>query len=168
MIFNARQHGWKAKDFHEYCDGKGPTVSFIQVKNGPCIGGFTTASWKGIEESKFISDRYSFLFNLTDEVHIPIKYSEQGIAWHGDNGPTYGNGDLVVFSRFNESDHLRAMPEKKPFFVEKRNGKNILTNSSNERNTTVDFEMWQVKFTEAFQNEYCMQWLDDKHVNQAE
>jgi hypothetical protein len=90
------------------------------------------------------------LFNLTDEVHIPIKYSEQGIAWHGDNGPTYGNGDLVVFSRFNESDHLRAMPEKRAFFVEKRNGKNILTNSSNERNTTADFEMWQVKFTEAF------------------
>ena len=28
--------------------------------------------------------------------------------------------------------------------------------------------MWQVKFTEAFENEYCMQWLDDKHVNQAE
>ena len=75
-------------------------------------------------------------------MHIPIKYSEHGIAWFADNGPTYGNGDLVVFSRFNESDHLRAMTEKKPYFVEKRNGKNILTGSSNERVTTAEFEMW--------------------------
>jgi hypothetical protein len=60
------------------------------------------------------------------------------------------------------------MPEKKPFYVEKKNGKNILTNSSNERTTTAEIEVWQVKFTEAFENEYCMQWLDDKHVNQAE
>jgi hypothetical protein len=43
MIFNARRDGWKAKDFHENCDLKGPTLSLVQVKNGPSIGGFTTA-----------------------------------------------------------------------------------------------------------------------------
>lgn len=43
MIFNARIDGWRADDFHENCDGKGPTISFIQLKDGPCIGGFSTA-----------------------------------------------------------------------------------------------------------------------------
>lgn len=43
MIFNARNDGWKASNFHEKCDGQGATVSFIQIKNGACIGGFTTA-----------------------------------------------------------------------------------------------------------------------------
>jgi hypothetical protein len=42
MIYNAREDGWKAKDFHKKCDRKGPTVSITKVKDGPCIGGFTT------------------------------------------------------------------------------------------------------------------------------
>jgi hypothetical protein len=50
MIFNARRDGWTAEDFHEKCDGQGPTISFIQIKDGPCIGGFTTAKWRSIEE----------------------------------------------------------------------------------------------------------------------
>jgi hypothetical protein len=42
MIYNGKEDGWKAKDFHKKCDMKGPTVSFMQIENGPCIGGFTT------------------------------------------------------------------------------------------------------------------------------
>ena len=29
MIYNARNDGWKASNFHEKCDGQGPTVSLI-------------------------------------------------------------------------------------------------------------------------------------------
>ncbi len=50
MIFDSKKDGKRAEDFHEKCDGRGPTVSFIQIKDGPCIGGFTTAHWRKIEE----------------------------------------------------------------------------------------------------------------------
>ena len=56
MIFNARRDGWKAKDFHENCDLKGPTLSLVQVKNGPCIGGFTTAQWSSNGKMKMVKD----------------------------------------------------------------------------------------------------------------
>jgi hypothetical protein len=29
MIFNAREDGWDAKDFHAKCDMQGPTISLI-------------------------------------------------------------------------------------------------------------------------------------------
>ena len=54
----------QAKDFHAKCDRKGPTITFIQLKNGPLIGGFTTAHWKNCRESDFVNDRYSFIFKV--------------------------------------------------------------------------------------------------------
>jgi hypothetical protein len=134
MIFNARKDGWSASDFHEKCDDIGPTISFIQLKNGPCIGGFTTAKWRSIEEeersNQFLSDRYSFIFNLDDNLFIKVKNSNRAIAGHPDNGPTYGNGDLVVFSKFNEPNHLRSMAKESVYNIPEVNGKNVLTKIS--------------------------------------
>jgi hypothetical protein len=43
MLYRGSDHGWKCKDFHYRCDYKGPTISLFKVKDGDCIGGFTTA-----------------------------------------------------------------------------------------------------------------------------
>ena len=44
MVYRGSIHGFKAKDFHDQCDRKGPTISLFKVKeNGDCIGGFTEA-----------------------------------------------------------------------------------------------------------------------------
>jgi hypothetical protein len=44
LLYSGSIHGWKAKDFHSRCDGKGPTISLFKVKNtGECIGGYTNA-----------------------------------------------------------------------------------------------------------------------------
>ena len=41
-LYRGSIHGWKAKDFHSRCDGKGPTISLFKVKDtGDCIGGYT-------------------------------------------------------------------------------------------------------------------------------
>jgi hypothetical protein len=39
-------NSWRAKDFHDSCDDKGPTIVLIKVKdtNKRC-GGFTMVSW---------------------------------------------------------------------------------------------------------------------------
>ena len=29
MVYSARRDGWKASNFHDKCDGQGPTVSLI-------------------------------------------------------------------------------------------------------------------------------------------
>ena len=48
MIYRGSQHGFKAKDFHEQCDGKGPTISLFKLSNGECIGGYTQAQWTSV------------------------------------------------------------------------------------------------------------------------
>jgi hypothetical protein len=76
-----------------------------------------------------LSDRYSFIFNLDEKLLIPVKNSNRAIAGHPDNGPTYGNGDLVVFSRFNEPNHLRSMAKESVYNIPEVNNKNMLTGS---------------------------------------
>ncbi len=43
MLYRGSDHGWMFKDFHSRCDHKGPTISLFKVKDGDCIGGYTTA-----------------------------------------------------------------------------------------------------------------------------
>ena len=43
LLYRGSKHGWKSKDFHSRCDGKGPTISLFKLKNGDCIGGYTKA-----------------------------------------------------------------------------------------------------------------------------
>ena len=138
------------------------------MKDGPCVGGFTTAQWRSLDDNQFLSDRYAFVFNLNDQLHIPVKTQEKAVAGHSGNGPTYGNGDLVVFSKFNEPNHLRSMSEESTYNIPEVNGINVLTKSGKQRSTVQDIEVWQVIFTQEYQNEYCMQWLDSKFANEGE
>jgi hypothetical protein len=79
---------------------------------------------------------------LDEERRFPVYFSKFAIANAAENGPTYGNGDLVVFSRFNESEHLKALEEEKPYFIHKEGGKNRLTGSSSNRLTIAEIELW--------------------------
>jgi hypothetical protein len=76
-----------------------------------------------------MSDRYAFIFNLDDQLYLPVKEQDRAIAGHPANGPTFGNGDLVVFSKFNEVGHLRSMTEESSYNIPEDNGSNVLTKS---------------------------------------
>ncbi len=41
LLYRGSRDGWDAKDFHNKCDGRSPTVTLFKVKGGPCVGGFT-------------------------------------------------------------------------------------------------------------------------------
>ena len=45
--YHAETDGWDSTTFHSKCDGKGPTVSIIQVSNYT-FGGHTDVSWQGM------------------------------------------------------------------------------------------------------------------------
>lgn len=62
MAYRASLHGWDPKEFHSRCDHIGATLSFYQVRYGPCIGGYASEEW----ESRYITkvDKKAFLFNL--------------------------------------------------------------------------------------------------------
>ena len=44
--WHAKTDGWEASTFHSNCDGKGPTVTIVQV-GSYVFGGYTDKSWGG-------------------------------------------------------------------------------------------------------------------------
>ena len=40
------ENGFTSKDFHYYCDNKGPTLILIKTSNDVIIGGFTPFNWE--------------------------------------------------------------------------------------------------------------------------
>ena len=57
--WRAKTDGWAASTFHSNCDGKGPTVTIIQVSSY-IFGGYTDLSWSG--KYHFISRADFFQF----------------------------------------------------------------------------------------------------------
>ena len=51
--WRAKTDGWAASTFHSNCDGKGPTVTIIQV-GSYIFGGYTDLSWSSPSKYLFI------------------------------------------------------------------------------------------------------------------
>ena len=57
-------NGSSAKDFHDYCDNKGPTLIFIKTTKNKIFRGFTPLSWDSDNGDKYDKDGKTFLFSL--------------------------------------------------------------------------------------------------------
>ncbi|XP_068687634.1 uncharacterized protein [Montipora foliosa] len=88
LLFKASRDGFKAKDFHSKCDGKGPTVTV--VKSGSFIfGGFTAQPWSGSKYWEHKTKEETFLFSLVNPfVMHPLKMQPL------DHNPDKGRVDL--------------------------------------------------------------------------
>ena len=47
--WHAKTDGWAASTFHSNCDGKGPTVTIVQV-GSYIFGGYTDKSWSNLNK----------------------------------------------------------------------------------------------------------------------
>ena len=47
LLYRASEHEYTPESFHEYCDGKSPTLIIIKSTDGWIFGGYTTQSWNG-------------------------------------------------------------------------------------------------------------------------
>ena len=104
LLYSGHLHGWNYKDFHSRCDSKGRTVSLFQIKDGDCIGGYTSQHWESPDSSKTKADNSAFVFNLTHSRHFPSKASGKDIKCNSDRGPSFmgASGELTAgFVPFN-------------------------------------------------------------------
>ena len=60
LIFKMTVNGSNAKDFHKYCNNKGPTLTIIQTKNNEIFGGFTPLNWSNGNTDK-VKKHFYFL-----------------------------------------------------------------------------------------------------------
>ena len=65
LIYRGGRDGWSAfNDFHRLCDGKGPTLTLIQVENGRICGGYTSVSWSSPINAGSKHDNDAYLFSV--------------------------------------------------------------------------------------------------------
>ena len=80
----------RAKWFHQACDGLGPTLTLIELKNGMKIGAYSPMSWLGsdVGEWGMSEERRGWLVNLNSKQKANSGlYSTYD---HRDLGPTFG------------------------------------------------------------------------------
>jgi hypothetical protein len=99
LLYSGHLHGWEYKDFHSRCDSKGRTVSLFQIKDGDCIGGYTSQCWES--ELKDKADSSAFLFNLTRSRHFPSKATGKHIFCASYSGPCFYGGLLCELAAYN-------------------------------------------------------------------
>jgi len=106
-IYVASYDGDGASDFHENCDGKGPTVVIIESTTGAVFGGYTDVSWSSINGEHKSST--SFLFQLRPNfIQYDIKDERSDCAVrHHHNLVIFGCGyDLYIPNRALQNDTL--------------------------------------------------------------
>ncbi|CAH3155984.1 unnamed protein product, partial [Porites evermanni] len=98
--WQGKTDGWTASTFHGNCDGKGPTVTIVQV-GSYIFGGYTDKSWSSPSPGscRYVYSNKSFLFSLYNingyaPVKLNIKSSHYSSAIYrcSDRGPAFGNG----------------------------------------------------------------------------
>ncbi|XP_067017564.1 uncharacterized protein [Acropora muricata] len=101
--WRAKTDGWAASTFHSNCDGKGPTVTIIQV-GSYIFGGYTDVSWSSPSSCSSASSSKSFIYSLYNingfsPVKLQIKSGRQSYAIYrcSSYGPAFGGGgDLDI------------------------------------------------------------------------
>jgi len=106
-IYVASMDGDDSTDFHDKCDGKGPTVVIVETTTGNVFGGYTSVSWS--RNNNWKRAPTSFLFQLRPRFsHFAMRKSYDTTAtYHSSNyGPTFGRGyDLYIGSGALSNSH---------------------------------------------------------------
>ncbi len=148
LLYSGHLHGWYAKVFHDRCDNKGATLNLFQIKDGDCVGGYTTQHWESSKPRKWKADSSAFLFNLTCSLHFPSKASGNDISCCRSFGPVFSGeaSELGVTSEpFNGSDNCYSWVNYPGYKIPKVNGKNQLTNQEMGWFTISELEVWAVE-----------------------
>ena len=118
LIYKATCDGFHGDNFHNYCDGKGPTMTIIQSKDGNYLfGGYTEISWSS--DGTYKSDPAAFLFTLTNPHGIqPTKFLKNpnkgySIVHLKEHGPGFGGvvtnkqhyKDIQIFKNANQNNN---------------------------------------------------------------
>ena len=107
LLYQASKDGFNAKDFHRFCDRKGPTLVIIKSEKDCIFGGYTSKAWKSKEKGEFQSDEKAFLFSLTKKTKHEINenYTDKAIYFANNRGPVFGSGfDLLISEKCDQDE----------------------------------------------------------------
>ncbi|GBB88389.1 hypothetical protein RclHR1_14970002 [Rhizophagus clarus] len=103
LLLRGSRDGFSPKTFHELCDNKINTVTFIKVKGtGEILGGYNPTTWKS--SGFWGQTKYSFIFSfknkdeINDSIISHIENMDKALYYCENCGPSFGKSDLVMSS----------------------------------------------------------------------
>jgi regulator of replication initiation timing len=140
LIYKAKKHGGRAKNFHTRCDAYNNTLSIIKTKAGIIFGGFTTQTWEGNSFDK--QDDNAFCFSLDKQKIYNIVKGKKAIYASPDNGPTFQNCIFQIEENFFENGGTCDVLVKQYDNIEEE----LEINGGNQNFLVEDLEVFVVYF----------------------
>ncbi|UZO02535.1 uncharacterized protein OCT59_021015 [Rhizophagus irregularis] len=140
LILRGSRDGFTSENFHEICDNKFRTITVIKVKDSKeILGGYNPIEWK--TEFCFGHSKDSFIFsfiNKDDYILSRVQNEKQAINYYSRYGPSFGNGDLVIYGGYEHSFENYANYCKKLSYEKQ-------IRQSADKFSIEDYEVFQIK-----------------------
>jgi hypothetical protein len=102
LLFRGSRDGFYPNKFHEICDLKSRTVTIAKVKgSNEILGGYNPIAWKSVDRYGNTRDSFIFSFNNKERNEnyvlsriVDNRYAIDDRSYHG---PSFGNGDLILW-----------------------------------------------------------------------
>ncbi|PKK59346.1 hypothetical protein RhiirC2_794957 [Rhizophagus irregularis] len=140
IVNSGSRDGFTPKKFHELCDNKPNTVTFIKIKGTKeIIGGYNLLEWKSFTRWDKTKDSFIFSFknknNFKDAILSKVVNSDRALWFSYTTGPYFGN-DINIIALNHYTDYVTIKYCKR--FYEKK-----IRDSEGEF-TIEDYEVFQI------------------------
>ncbi|GBB85462.1 hypothetical protein RclHR1_00120016 [Rhizophagus clarus] len=140
LLLRGSRDGFSPKKFHELCNGKPYTVTFIKVKGTEeILGGYNLLKWESFGD--WIKNRESFIFSTKDNnvknaiIISNIEKTENALLYGICAGPYFG--DIAISATFDHNKSYDYISYGKRYY-EKR------IKDSDGRFAMEDYEVFQI------------------------
>ena len=142
-IFTMTKNGSSCKDFHNYCDNKGPTLTLVKTTKKKIFGGFTPLNWEnkpGFYKYDLNDETFIFSINLMKKYNL-INKEKGAIYCNSENGPNFGGRDFCIDKNMRKGD---SYANKNSNFLSDNNLELIDEKGDNKKFDVEEFEVFKV------------------------
>ena len=95
LLYRKSKDGSTPNDFHNKCDNKGITITFIKTTKGYKFGGYTELYWDKSGSRKI--DKSTFIFSFNNKQKLIARNNNKSIPCRLDEGPHFGCNYPEIF-----------------------------------------------------------------------
>ncbi|EXX63173.1 hypothetical protein RirG_154780 [Rhizophagus irregularis DAOM 197198w] len=144
LLLRGSRDGFTPNKFHSLCDDKPKTVTFIKVKGtDEILGGYNPIIWETSNNWGETKDSFVFSFKyknglFKDGILSNVKEINRALCYGQSFGPSFGNGDLILFGDNNTGDYNEIYCEQESYEKKIRDAEGISFFSID------DYEVFQI------------------------
>jgi len=140
LLFRKTRDGSNPNDFHNKCDNKGITITFIETTKGYKFGGYTELQWDKSNSAK--KDKSTFIFSLNKKEKCLVLSDKSSISCYENYGPFFGKShpEIYFYDTLDKGESYEYNSEYSSFSMGRK-----ITNGD---------RYWDVKEIEIYKIEY--------------